>query len=394
MPAHLNKHVRSGYYYVVDGYYEKSLKTKSKTEAEAKLKQYNRGKFGLKPIPTVGQYYETWIKSKVPPLVRPSAAKNYQIGFTAHILPKFKHVSLGVLSHGDIVEFRNELMKGRSMKTVKNILSVFRVLYTDAQGDHEELQAKQPFHLKWQRQITEKPDPFTIQERDQILEWWKQNDFFYFPWVYVLFHTGMRPSEAAGLHWSDVDFERRTLSIDKSHSMVGIDQPTKTAKSVRRIEVSEDIMRLIALLPSHKLGIKHVFVNKEGSPINAKKWSEHNHWGESLKKLEIRHRKFYATRHTFITEMVRAEKNLKAIGDYVGTSITMIENNYAGVVSMNPQTAEPRVKFGKSEGENLNFSGEIMVAGPGFEHRHLPFDNLPELVITRNRSERHQRKVA
>ena len=45
----------------------------------------------------------------------------------------------------------------------------------------------------------------------------------------------------------------------------------------------------------------------------------------------------------------------------------MIENNYAGVISMNPETAEPRVKFGKSEGENLFFTGEKLVAGPGFE---------------------------
>jgi len=64
----------------------------------------------------------------------------------------------------------------------------------------------------------------------------------------------------------------------------------------------------LALLPSLQLGLGHVFGNKFGEAMNANKWSEHN-WAAPLKKLEIRHRKFYATRHTFITEMVKAGKN-------------------------------------------------------------------------------------
>jgi integrase len=108
-----------------------------------------------------------------------------------------------------------------------------------------------------------------------------------------------------------------------------------------------------------------VFVNKEGRPINAKKWFEHN-WAEPLRKLQIRHRKFYATRHTFITEMVKAGRMIKAIGDYVGTPTTMIESNYAGVLSMEPD----REIFGKSKkhnGEMLEIASERLVAGPGFE---------------------------
>jgi len=129
--------------------------------------------------------------------------------------------------------------------------------------------------------------------------------------------------------------------------------------------VGEDIIRLVEILPARKLGIEHVFVNKEGRPINAKKWSEHN-WAEPLRKLEIRHRKFYATRHTFITEMVKAGRMIKAIGDYVGTSMTMIENNYAGVLSMEP-AREIFVKSSERESEMREITEGKVVAGPGFE---------------------------
>ena len=41
--------------------------------------------------------------------------------------------------------------------------------------------------------------------------------------------------------------------------------------------------------------------------------------------------KFYAT---FITEMVKAGQNLKAIGGYCGTSVAMIEADYCGTLKL------------------------------------------------------------
>jgi integrase len=69
-----------------------------------------------------------------------------------------------------------------------------------------------------------------------------------------------------------------------------------------------------------------------GEPIT-KKWQEYS-WGKPLKELGIRHRKFYACRHTTITELVSAGHNLKAIADYCGTSVVMIEQNYCGRVAL------------------------------------------------------------
>src|SRR6266498_770965 len=113
MPAHVKPHSKTGYYYLVDGFYSKSLKTKSKSEADARLRQYNRGKFGLTPMPTVGKYYETWIQMKTPPLVRASLEADYKITFKAHILPVFRHVSLADLTAERVMEFRGKLLDGR-----------------------------------------------------------------------------------------------------------------------------------------------------------------------------------------------------------------------------------------------------------------------------------------
>ena len=52
-----------------------------------------------------------------------------------------------------------------------------------------------------------------------------------------------------------------------------------------------------------------------------------------LKKLGIRRRKFYATRHTFVSWALTEGMNLKAIGEYVGTSVAMIEKSYGRFIS-------------------------------------------------------------
>ena len=57
-------------------------------------------------------------------------------------------------------------------------------------------------------------------------------------------------------------------------------------------------------------------------------------WPRILKALDIGQRKFYCTRHTFITEQVKRGELLKAIADYCGTSVTMIEQDYCGTLTL------------------------------------------------------------
>ncbi|MET0500744.1 MAG: site-specific integrase [Candidatus Binatia bacterium] len=183
-----------------------------------------------------------------------------------------------------------------------------------------------------------------------------ENDFFFYPWVYFQFHAGARPSEASALTWADVDLERGTVSVNKSRNM-GTEAATKTANSERIIPVDGRMVEILKLLPSRDLGLQYVFVGKRGEPMS-KKWAEHN-WSGPLKKLGIRHRKFYATRHTFITEMVIAGQNLKGIADYVGTSVTMIEADYCARMALTTH----RTVIAQPSEKGLSH----MVAGPGFE---------------------------
>jgi integrase len=116
---------------------------------------------------------------------------------------------------------------------------------------------------------------------------------------------------------------------------------------------------VLGLLPSPEICLKAVFVGKRGNPMS--KWAEHN-WAPCLEKLKIRHRKFYASRHTFITVMVESGQNLKAIADYCGTSVAMIEKDYCARQGFNLDRTNLTQQ--KMDAQNVR---ENLVAGPGFE---------------------------
>jgi integrase len=351
---------RGSTYYLVDGGLIRSLKTTKKGLAEHRLKEHIKGKYGLNPTPTVKEFFDSWILKKIEPLFRRSQVRDYNQHFNTYILPKFRQIRLLAVGTADLTDFRVELLrKGLSVKTARNIIDgSFRALYRDARAEIDELKGRDPFiDVQWPAMPRRRPDPFTAEERDRIIKYWIDTDFFYYPWVFTLFHTGMRPSEAAALRWDDFDLEAKTIIITKSRYM-GTDSAPKTSGSNRTIRISDLVVKVLALLPSRPLGLKYVFVNKFGEPMNAKKWSEHN-WAEPLRKLEIRHRKFYATRHTFITETIRRGENPLAVAQYCGTSLSMIQADYCGTLRLNlDQTVfEPQADNPSKD----------LVAGPGFE---------------------------
>jgi integrase len=124
--------------------------------------------------------------------------KNYRQAFNAYILPHFRHTVLTDIKTKDLGKFQAELIdKGLAVKTCRNIIDgSFRAMYRDARieigGD---LEGKDPFiDIAWPRLPKTKPDPFTAEERDRIIQWYAENDFFYYPLIAWQFHTGMRPS--------------------------------------------------------------------------------------------------------------------------------------------------------------------------------------------------------
>jgi len=208
-----------------------------------------------------------------------------------------------------------------------------------------------PFELlDWPAYHRDRPDPFTVEERDAILAWTYEHERFYYPWVYFQFATGCRPSESCALRWGDLDAKNLTVSITKSRNL-GQESAPKTRMSHRRIKVSDNLFRILtesawAVDASGDRNSQYVFCNAaNGRPIDAGQWAR-VHWGRICDGANVRRRKFYATRHTSITEAIKAGGNLLAIAQYHGTSVAMVEANYCGALELAvPQM--PTIEIGR-----------------------------------------------
>ena len=310
------------------------------------------------PPKTVGEYYRAWILRKTPPVVRPGLERDYRDHFRIYILPKFEDTAITELTPSLLEAYRSYLLqeyiartptKRLSLKSVKNIMDAsFRAVIRDARTV-DYLIDKDPFEaLVWPRRPQSKPDPFEEEERDTILASFQQKVHFYYPLVYTLFFTGMRPSEALGLCWGDVDLRRGEISITKSRYL-GKESGTKTVGSERVIKVLRGVVEVLkSIKPLHVSEEIPVFLNQEGRPCDFHTWRA-KIWYRALRAKEIRVRKPYTMRHTFISVGLTNGVKIKWLAEYCGTSVAMIEKHYGKYLGGDSEEQLERLLGAKSE---------------------------------------------
>lgn len=73
---------------------------------------------------TIREYHQSWIERKLPPLMRPSRARDCRNHFRTYILPQMAVVELAALSleHLEDLRLRLHAKQGLGLKTVRNVI--------------------------------------------------------------------------------------------------------------------------------------------------------------------------------------------------------------------------------------------------------------------------------
>jgi len=287
---------------------------------------------------TVREYYDKWILQQRPPLVRKSNERAYKQHFNRYILIRFGEVMLSetTLTTRALMDFQTYLLHdvprlkkgtepGLSVKTVRNIIDgSFRAMVRDAR-EIDKFIAGDPFvALQWPDKETERRDAFTKDERDKILDYFRSKEPFYFPFVFTIFWTGMRPSECTALRVGDIDLANGTISITKSRHL-GEERAPKTSASRRTINLLPNVVDVLQRAKELRVTeTDYFFKNRKRAPIDADQWRK-DYWYTALRAKGITERDFYCTRHTFISLALTAGENIKAIAEQTGTSVQMIQ---------------------------------------------------------------------
>ena len=185
---------------------------------------------------------------------------------------------------------------------------------------------------------------FLNEEQIQVfLQQAKEKMPTYYAFFYTAVHTGMRRGELLALEWSDIDFKRGRIRVNKQIYRE-ITQTTKTSKE-RYIDMSKGLIDVLKIQKlENTLLCKYVF-HRNGLPLKPNNMEEH--YFHPLIKLcntvldaenQIEKLKFHDLRHTYATYLLSRGIPVKYVQEQLGHSTArMTLDTYASFM--------PSVKF-------------------------------------------------
>jgi integrase len=195
-----------------------------------------------------------------------------------------------------------------------------------------------------------KVQALTQEESQRFLEVAKSTRWYCF--FSLLLGTGLRPSEALGLYWTDVDLARGTVTIRRGlRRLKGkwvLEEP-KTPNARRTIPLPLSLTALVSehLTRQRELGFDGslVFTSPTGAPKHEDGIVK-DYFKPLLKKAGLPHSiRLYDLRHTHATLLLLAGVHPKVVSERLGHSnITITLNTYSHVLPNMQQAATDKLE--------------------------------------------------
>jgi integrase len=164
--------------------------------------------------------------------------------------------------------------------------------------------------IKNMKLVKKLPDPLTAAERDNILgdmaAHYDERITAYFAFA---FFTGMRPEELIALQWGDIDFNARLARVQRVRTFRGTERDGSKTHAVRDVELGSHALDALQTMKAH------TFLQRDtsapifqhpvtGRPFHDERAQRDTFWAPTLRRLGIRSRRCYATRHTYATVLL------------------------------------------------------------------------------------------
>lgn len=212
-------------------YYQGYTKEELNANREQLIKYYITGE-ALEDDRMFGEYacawYETWKK----PFVSPSSQESYRSALNRNILPAFGDRKLRAISAMELQTFLNSFA-GMSATKITVILATLRGIFGAAKADR--LIRTDPTESLTRPKAAPPREKETLptDKRAAVIEQCAAHPYGHY--LALMYYLGVRPGEARGLQWCDIDFDRNLVHIRrdidyKDHGRAG---ELKTSKSKR-----------------------------------------------------------------------------------------------------------------------------------------------------------------
>lgn len=314
---------------------------------------------------TVGQWLIRWYDEYVIPNVKTSTRVHYESIINRHLIPRLGHIALGDIKKTDIEAMYKDLLEngkvgGRGGLSVKSVKCIKIVLHSAL-----EEALRREYIMKNPSSIAKLPtlrSTGTAKKEIEILSTAEQKKLMlacgndvYGVAVFTALHTGVRIGELLGIQWDDIDFDKKTIQINKqvnrmkdysenakAKTRLGIQYSTKTDSSCRLISMSEPLAEKLAqykemqqaereLWGDKYINLNMVFARWDGNYMDPATFRAK--YRELLKGAGLKPFTVHALRHTFATRALEAGIPIKVVSKLLGhTSIEITMDTYSHVL--------------------------------------------------------------
>lgn len=301
---------------------------------------------------TVLKLVEKYVRQKTG--VKHKTEYNYQAVITILKNDNFGKKLINNIKLSDAKDWFIELQQnGKSYNSICSIRGVLKPAFQMAVDD--DLLRKNPFNFRMTGIVNNDQkvrQALTDIQEKQFLEFIKHDSNYckYYEAIYILFNTGLRISEFAGLTKYDIDFTNKKIIIDhqlhKKKSMDYVIQTTKTSSGTREIPMSKEVCQCFkTILQNRKIPkiepmidgkVGFLYLDKNGMPMVDKNW-EKCFRGINKKYQKANNTLFptvtpHVCRHTFCSKMAKRGMNPKMLQSIMGHSnISLTLNVYTHV---------------------------------------------------------------
>jgi integrase len=266
-------------------------------------------------VPTVDEYMEKSFEIHKHQ-IRELTHKRYQRVYNLHIKKTFGHKKLDEIKVSDIGQWQSALLEKLEAKTVHTMRIVLGKIFNDAMKD--QIIKINPVSLAPSLKRTSSHDykVFNVDEIFKVLSHIDEKMRCFFA---IGFFTGMRTGEIIGLKWSDIDFEKRTIHIQRSIRQ-GIEDVPKTKNSIRKIDIIDVLMPYLKSHFDASLGntCKYVFVSNRGEAYTTGDKISSHFWRNALKDAKIPYVRMYQMRHSFASMMIGNGEDILWVSNMLG----------------------------------------------------------------------------
>lgn len=294
-------------------------------------------------MPIFFDYAQDWLDSLQ---IEDSTRKNYLGTMQNYWVPHLSTMKLDKITPmlmRKIVNATNWTSPSRRKGAIRLVTSLFNQAVSD------ELILRNPAKSIPATRVQKREiDPFSREEADALIDKLYEVTsglqaihacFFEFS-----FYTGMRPGEAMALRWSEVDTRARRAKVCRIRLYGEIKERTKTKVS-REVLLNDRALkalekaRLLTAARSDYVFAPEGTGKKSELYIRSETGSK-RYWLAALRKLGMRYRRMYDTRHTYATMCLMSGMNPAFIATQLGHSVQVLLSTYAKWISSPSDFAE------------------------------------------------------